>query len=274
MPTRLALALLPALALLLMLPLAGADHVFSHRVYVVGRVVDSEGLPAPGLSVRVDFEGADIRAPCFDSKPEVTGPRGDYEVCRHAHELAPGVRVVVRVGNASREAPLDPELRHASVSLQLEEPAPSRDLNGQREFARAFRVAGRAFALLPSPQPHERVEVTATPLAGNVTAALLSGNETVAEGQARLDEHGGYALDLDVAQLPPDAIVRVQAGREVAEGTASELFRRADLNLVRDLRLAQGPGQDAPGSKTPLGLWPLAAALVTAAVVAQGRRPR
>lgn len=257
---------------LLVVPLAGADHVFSHRLYVVGRVVDSEGLPAPGLAVNVTFEGVRASGRCYDSKPEVTGPRGDYEICRHAHELPADARVVVRVAGAERAALIDAELRHATASLQLPEPAPTNDITGEREFARAFRVTGRSFSLLAASENAEGVQVNASPLHVNVTARLLEGERVVAEASGAPNEHGLYTLDLDVAALPEGAVVEVTNGREHAEATASPLFRRADLNLVRDMRLAGGPGEGAPGSQTPLGGWVVGAALLIGAFATRARR--
>lgn len=257
---------------LLLIPLAGADHVFSHRLYVVGRIVDGEGLPAPGLAVNVTFEGVRASGRCYDGKPDVTGPRGDYEVCRHVHELPADARVVVRAGDAERVALIDQDLRHATASLQLAGPAPGRDITGEREFARAFRVTGRSFALLAASENAEGVEVDASPLHTNVTARLLDGERIVAEGNTTPNEHGLYTVDLDVADLPQGAVVEVSNGRERAEATASPLFRRADLNLVRDLRLVEGPGEGAPGSQTPLAAWVVVVALLSGAFAARTRR--
>lgn len=256
----------------LLVPLAGADHVFSHRVYVVGRVLDSAGMPAPGLAVNLTFEGVQVGGRCFDAKPEVTGPRGDFEVCRHTHALPTDARVVVRVGNASRAVAIDPDLRHASANLQLDALAPARDITGEREFARAFRVTGRSFVLLAESENAEGVRVNATPLLANVTARLLDGGTVLAQGNATPNEHGLYTVDLDVAEVLEGAVVDVSNGREKAEATASTLYRRADLNLVRDMRLADGPGADAPGSQTPLATWLALAAILIGA--SGGRRRR
>ena len=260
------------LGALLLAPLASADHVFSHRVYVVGRVIDAEGLPAPGLAVNVSFEGAPASRACFDSKEEVTGPTGDYEVCRHVHAIADDATVTVRVGGAQKSARVDPDLRHAVASLQLDGPAPFADINGERTFARTFLVTGRMFELLREPQAEEGIEVDARPFHEDVNVSIRSGDEVLANATVKPDEHGRYRAQLDVDELPPGALVRVVAGRDGGEELASVLLRRADLNVVRDSRLAHGPGDDAPGTGTPLGAGLALLALTVSALVARGAR--
>lgn len=260
------------LGALLLAPLASADHVFSHRVYVVGRVIDAEGLPAPGLAVNVTFEGAPASRACFDSKAEVTGPTGDYEVCRHVHAIADDATVTVRVGGAQKSASVDPDLRHAVASLQLDGPAPFDDINGERTFARTFLVTGRMFELLREPQEEEGIEVDARPFHEEVNVSIRAGEEVLANATAKPDEHGRYRAQLEVGELPPGAVVRVVAGRDGGEEVASALMRRADLNVVRDSRLVHGPGDDAPGTGTPFGAWLAVVALGAAAVAGRTLR--
>lgn len=260
------------LAALLVLPTVAAEHVFSHRVYVVGRVVDAEGKPAPALPVNVTFEGVAIGGACIDAKPAETSPTGDFEVCRHAHAIPEGARALVRVGGAERAVPVDPDIRHAVASLELAGPAPLTDIQGERTFARSFLVTGRLFALLPAPLTEESVQVNATPLALNATVELRAGAATLARANATPDEHGAYRAQLAVEEIPAGATVRVSVGRDVAEELASPLYRRADVHVLRDERLARGPGSEAPGSSTPLGAaWALVA-LAAAMLVAQRKR--
>ena len=260
------------LAALLLAPLAAADHTFSHRAYVVGRVLDVEGKPAPGLAVNVTFEGARATGRCFDSREERTGPMGDYEVCRHVHEIAPNATVTVRVGGAERTVPVDHELRHAVASLQLPEPSPHVDVNGERAFARSFVVTGRAFELLPRTTTEEGIPVDARPMGGEVNVTLRAGGEVRAQASAKTDEHGRYVAELAVGELPPGAVVRAVLGRDGAEELASSLYRRADVNVLRDSRLAFGPGADAPGTATPAGAWTgLVALAAVALALGRGR---
>ncbi|HUR69966.1 MAG TPA: hypothetical protein VM370_12030 [Candidatus Thermoplasmatota archaeon] len=263
-----------ALALFLALPVAAADHVFSHRVYVVGRVLDPEGRPAAGVEVNLTFEGIRASVGCFDNRPERTGPRGDYEICRHTHSIPANATVTVRVGELSRTVPIDPDLRHAVASFQLNMSS-AHDVSGERQFARTFTVTGRAFALLAKPIQAEAVEVNATPLIENVTVELRVLDRVLASKVAPPNEHGLFMADLEVTDIPAAAIVRASAGRDFTEEPASALFRRADVNVLRDVRLLQGPGDDAPGSApTPSGAWPSLLAVALTAWAAGSRASR
>lgn len=264
------------LALLLLVPLAGADHAFSHRVYVVGRVLDAEGRPAPGLPVELAFEGLRAGGACaIHARSETTGPRGDYELCRHAHALDSrgNVSVHVQVEGAQAHVALEPDLRHAVANLRLDAPRRAQDVAGDRLFERTLTVTGRHFALLPEPETAESVAVNATPVLGNLTVALFAGGVAVAEARGATDEDGLYRIDLNVTDIPAGAIVRVEGGPDVAEESPLVAHRRADVNLVRDLRLREGPGDDAPGSTPlPLAPWLALGAILTAAAWRAPRR--
>lgn len=268
--------IVPALGALLLVVLvaapAVADHVFSHRVYVAGRVVDAEGRPAPGLPVTLSFEGLNASARCFDAKEERTGPMGDFELCRHVHALPQEARVNVTVGEVSRTVGLDADLRSAVAHLQLPGAAPARDLTGDRAFARTFVVAGRQFALLPKPAAVEGILVNATPVYDNVTVMLRGPAGELANATARPDEMGRFHVELAVSEVPAGALVVATAGPVRAEESASALFRRVDVALVHDLRLAAGPGDEAPGSDVPAPAGLAAVALGAAAWAVMRRR--
>lgn len=267
-----------AAALAVVLLAAGfavAEHAFSHRVHVVGRVLDADGQPVPGLAVNVTFVNITPSGRCFDVTDERTGPTGDYMVCRHTHALPRDGRVVVRVGDASREVAVDHDLRHATANVRLATPRAARDFEGDLEFGRTVLVVGRAFTLLPAPANEESVVVNATPIGGNLTIELLAAGDVVAAKNGSTDEHGGYAVKLDVETLPPGALARVRMGPDATEVALDPAWRRADANIVRDLRLLHGPGSDAPGSAaTPAAAYIAVLALAAACVTcgAESRR--
>ncbi|HWH08590.1 MAG TPA: hypothetical protein VNX21_05275 [Candidatus Thermoplasmatota archaeon] len=267
------LTLLVALALL---PLAAADHVYSHRLVVTGRVVDAEGLPVAGQAVRVAVAGVDATHPCFDAAEAVTGPRGDFTLCLHAHEMTDGVMVNVTVAGASAEAAVDPALRRAAVRLQLPEPAAARDIEGERLFAKTFRVEGRVMRALAGVASVERVNVTSTPAGGEVVRVVLARDGTeLAAGNATTNEHGDYALDLDAGDVER-ARVRIEVAEGRLEAPASARFRRADLDLVFPAPEAE-PVVERPGTRTPevpLAGGVAVAALTLAAIAARPRRGR
>lgn len=260
--------------LLLVATVVLADHVYSHRLYVTGRVLDVDGRPAAGVPIALEFEGVSASLGCFDDPPEATGSRGDLLICRHVHDLPSNASVVIRAGNASRRVAIDPDLRHASAHLQLDTTSPH-DVNGERQFGRTFTVTGRAFALLPESREEEGVRVNATPITANVTVELRVLDRVVTSATVAPDEHGLYRVDLDVTEVPASATVRARAGRDFGEASASPVFRRADVNIVRDLRLIDGPGEDAPGSTpTPMPEWIALAGLALTALVVGGRGSR
>lgn len=249
-------------ALALVAPVAVADHAFSHRVVVTGRVVDVEGLPAPGVRPVLRFEGVDVGGACFDSRDERAGAHGDFGICRHAHVLREGGRVNVTVGDASVEAPLDKDLRKASVLLQLPVARTMRDLEADRTFPTLFRVEGRALRYTTEPQEAEGIPVAAVPLGANVTVSLVASDGTVlATREVRHDEHGDYEAELQVSDVPEGARAAATAGGAAWSVPASPLFRRAEVDLVQ-----AAPEPEVPTNE--IGNVPMSAALAFAGVVA------
>lgn len=256
------------LALLVVAPLAAADHVYSHRLVVTGRVVDPDGAPVAGQAVALTVVGLQVGGPCFDSGEERTGPRGDYRLCRHAHAMPAGVRVNVTAAGASGEADVDPALRRAAVHLRTPEPVPGgRDVEGERTFARTFRVEGRVMTAATGPAQVEGVNVTALPEQGRpVNVTLTLAGETLAAADATTDEHGDYAVDLAVDDVPAGARVRLTTEGAQRDAPADAAVRRADLDLVL-------PGEETPPTLEPPGTrtprvplpWPLAVLALAAA---------
>ena len=232
------------LALLLLAPVAAADHAFSHRVYVMGRVLDAEGLPVPGEPVSVAFEGLTPLGACLGSKAETTSETGDFVVCRHAHGFA-AANATIEVAGLRATRAVDPVLRGVEVLLRTEAPRPRGSIQGDLAFRATFRVEGRAFALLSAPEPLEGVPVNASPRAGeNATARL--GDAT---GTAVVDDHGVYSIDLSVGEVPPGAHVVVEVGGAAWSVEASPVFRRANVDVVSAAPEAflPRPGADVPG---------------------------
>ena len=263
--------------LLLLAPLALADHVYSHRVVVAGRVVDASGMPVPSLPVQVRFAGlaqGDGTTACFDAPSDRTGPQGDFTLCRHAHVVPRGVRVNVTAGNASMEADLDPDLRRVSFHLRLPEASPARDIEGERLFARAFRVEGRVMQHSPTPTAVEGVNVTSLPVGGvPVNVTLANDGRILAAGNATTNEHGDYALDLPAGEIPLGTRVHVRVPGDQRSDPASATFRRADVEFVVG-RASETLIPERPGTRTPdIPLpWPLVALALGVAALAMRRR--
>lgn len=264
------LALAAALVgLLALAPGASADHEFSHRVEVHGRVVDAEGHPVPGARVNATFHGIDAPLKCFDAKDERTNERGDLHVCRHYHELPAGVEATIEVLGASARVGIDPHLRRAYVALQLDAPSDVRSIQGERAFFRNVTVSARVVDALPAPVKVEAVTVPGVPRAGalaNVTLADASGG-VLAAGNATTSEFGDLRLDLPIAELPQGARVRIELGFATRTGELNASSRRADFAIVHTVEAPIPP----PGSNTPLPALLAVGGVALAALLARRR---
>lgn len=263
---------LASVAFLVLVPTTGAEHAFSHRVVVTGRVIDSEGRPVPGVDVEADFHGLDVGGACFDARPPRTGPQGDFVVCRHAHEFSAPVPVTVRVAGEVVEARLDPALRRVDVEVQTMGPAPARDITGERLFARTLRAEGRVTQLVAVAAPVEGVLVPALPLGGSgVRVRLEAGDAVLGEANLTLNEQGDYAIDLDVADVPEGAVLRVDAAGASWVRDVSLPWRRAFTHLV--VAAPETDLDDRPGTRTPTPV-PVALAALALGLAALGLRKR
>lgn len=268
------LILLAVLAVPLVLPLATADHVYSHRIVVTGRVIDADGLPISGVPVALHFTGLSPGGDCFDVPARPTGPRGDFTLCRHAHEVPAGVIVNVTVAGASMERELDPALRRVSLLLRSPEPTPAHDVEGERLFARTLHATGRVMRLNDVPTTVEQVPVPAQPAGGetaNVT--LLAGGDVLGGADVVLDENGDYAIDLALGDVPEGARARIVVGGAEASLDLSPAYRRAHLDLVIPPPEEEVP-QERPGTRTPRVPFSHALPLAALALVAALLRKR
>lgn len=263
--------LVPSLVLLasLVLPSAVADHEFSHRVEIYGRVVDAEGHPVPGAPVNVTLHGIDAPLLCFDAKDERTDERGDFHVCRHHHELPAGVEATVEVAGTSQRLGIDPHVRRAYVALTLDAPWDVRSIQGERAFYRNVTITARVVDALPKPVRMEGVEVPGTPRVGATANVTLTDRDgaTLAEGNATTSEFGELRLDLPVVDVPEGARVELALAFAARNAVLDPVLRRADLVVVHQVEAAIAP----PGSQTPVPLVVAVAALAAAALWARRR---
>ena len=257
-----AVAGLMATLVLLATPLAGADHVFSHRVHIVGRVVDIDGTPVAGADVHVEADDAGWGGACFDTPDKPTGPRGDFALCRHTHALKGDEVVRITVGNVTVAAPVDADARHAWAHIRLDGPAPARDLTGVREFAASYHVDGRFFRILRIVEQEEGVNITARPAGGLLNLSLVHGEEVLATTTTGGGFHGEFQADFDIASWPNGTLLVVEYAGTMRAQKADDAFRRSDVVFLLD---APGPvlTEAPPGSQAT----PAPGALATVAVL-------
>lgn len=178
-----------ACLLALIAPSALADHVYSHRYVLEGRLVGSDGVPLPGRLVEFFSDGEDFPEPCRDGPHQsVTDEWGDFRFCFHHHELAPGTSVGVRSGNASVERPADAAMRRTVVTLR----EPNETGVAPANWSSTYRISGRAWQV--GPTSLEDVEVYGVAVIGlpvNLTVHGDDGSEqrfqTVTDGFGDFD---------------------------------------------------------------------------------------
>lgn len=257
------------LALLLAAPLSAAEHVYSHRLTLEGRLLGADGLPLPGRTVEFVSEGATFDEPCVGEAPRsVTDERGDFRFCWHTHEIPAGARVGVRAGNATTLQGVDTLLRTVTVLAR----DPTRNGTSPAGWATTFDVRGRVWrlgsAILENVEVHG-LTVEDAPV--NVT--VRAPGEPVALFQAVTDRFGDYALRIDLKPGVDPATVGL-----VVESMGVEMRQSLDAASHRnqvDVRLPPALGahddralvelisRDAPGSSTP----PVSPLLVAAIAV-------
>ena len=221
MRTRLLLALV---ALALLAPVAGADHVYSHRYLVHGRVVDAAGAPVPGVEVRFAFPGLQVEGGCGGQAGtqtdafgpvrfvNVTNARGEFMTCAHAHAMpangSASVRVTAPGLDASAEAPVDPEQRWSYLVVRLDAAHPAANAS---LLAAEHTVLGRAWR--PGPATLEGVRVLGATAGGVKVAVTLHPAEgEPVRADATTNPYGDFAVRLPLAAAPGAGRVVVEAG--------------------------------------------------------------
>lgn len=247
-----------ALALLvLLLPAAAADHVYSHRVVVEGRLLGGNGLPVPGVEVNVSAEGEQLAEPCQEPQRPVTDAWGDFRYCYHRHEVAPDAVVTVTAGNASESRPLDADLRRMAFHLRDWTATGEAPDGWDRTFVVEGRVWKRGLARL------DGVNVSGLALARvpvNVSSVDTTGGEAATQ-EVLTDGFGDYAatLRLEEGQRPESVLVMVRAEGETRSSVLASPFHR----LTLDVAFPSGPGaRGDEGARPGTSTGPVSVALV------------
>ena len=244
---------------LLLAPLApaGADHVYSHRFVIEGRLVGSDGTPIPNRTVEFFATGDSFTDPCAEASRPVTDENGDFWFCFHKHGLRVETRVGVRAGNATAVRPMDTAFRRTVVTLE----EPNETGLAPQGWERSFLVAGRAWRA--GERQMEGVRVYGETLGDQpVNVTLRAPGDAGSAFQVRTDAFGDFRVPLRLEEGVDPANVTV-----VLEMWGREFPARLDLGSHRStvaLRFP-APEQDAvetrfvppsplvapPGSETP-----------------------
>lgn len=145
------------------LPLAAADHAYSHRYIVYGRVIDSENYPVPGLTVDLGYEKPfEAEGPCANQPgtetdafgatrtSPVTNQYGEFTFCFHTHSMSrssPGTGILrIESLNVEKKIEFDGYMRYSPVVVKLDAPQATANKTILDEsytvFGRAWKNAG------------------------------------------------------------------------------------------------------------------------------------
>lgn len=143
-------AIAASLAISFAAPHAVADHAYTHRYVIVGRIVDPQGVPLVGANASLTVWGFSTIGRCEDREDtrtdalgliqtrQLTDADGVFVLCYHIHSLpaeAPEKGWIFVNGVAKYNLTLDPFFRWQYVGITMEPPsgvdrstAPVRDL--------------------------------------------------------------------------------------------------------------------------------------------------
>jgi len=262
-----------ALGVLLCLLAAGttlADHAYSHRYVVYGRVVDGPGEPVLGVPVTVTLPAGVSEGSCTltPTTRSTTDGWGDYFYCFHVHSFTQTGSVVITMEGQRFEWPLDSRLRKTVQNVQLPSTDSRKDPSVVAVFATTYTVRGRVWqgqsgALV------EGIRVEGIALTQVAVTATVSANSGRVEERGTTNNYGDYSIRIALPARPTSGDVTASAAAGSGIIPLHPVFMVSDLDII------------VPASNPILeGLqaaWPFLAALgaiVVAAIVVTRYRPR
>lgn len=258
---RVALAALLASLVLAALPLAAADHAYSHRYIVYGRVVDAENDPVPGLTVDLGYKPPfEPEGPCGNQpgtetqafgptrNQPVTNQFGEFIFCFHTHGLSrgtPGTAIVkIESNNVQKDVVFDGFMRYSFVPIKLESVMPTANKTANDQF---YTIMGRAWEASDSELKIEGIGVWGDTLHNkdfNLTVEIDGRpTETIA---GTTNNYGDFSVRIPVESRPTGGKVTLHMeGVEFKSPTASidpEFGVTHIRGQVGDLKTSNVPG--------------------------------
>lgn len=247
-------AALVALAFVAMaiLPLAGADHAYSHRYIVYGRVVDAENNPVGGLTTDLGYEKPFTpEGPCASQpgtetdafgptrQSPVTNQFGEFIFCFHTHAMSrttPGVGILsVPALEVEERFEFDGYMRYSFLLIKLPSAHPDANKTVLDEF---YTVHGRAWRPTGADTRVESVRVYGDTLHNMpVNVTLTADGKEPVRLSTRTNNYGDFSIRIPVTSRPSSGEVTMeidnQTFRSPVENTGITSFR-AEIPKTRD----------------------------------------
>lgn len=250
------------LLLALLAPVASADHVYSHRYVVLGRVVDADGRAVANVTVGFAYHNFTVEGPCGQQPnttteafgrtqtTPVTNEMGEFMFCAHTHILTAqmhpegAIRVLSGAPAAETRFALDPDMRQSYVVVRLPERV---EAASEDALARVATVEGRAWRF--GPTSLEAIPVNGTTVNRvPVNLTLLHDGREEAYGTTT-NNYGDFAVRFNLtAPLSAAARVRVEILGDRFEAPYDAALGVAYLKLNMTNASTSGVSSPAPGS--------------------------
>lgn len=252
-----AVAALALLAVAALAPVAEADHAYSHRYIVFGRVVDSAGNPVPGLNVDLGYQDFQPEGPCANQPntetealgttrtTPVTNAYGEFIFCFHTHRMSDQLvgHGIVRLLDldVTKEFDFDAYTRHSYVMIQLDSVHPNADTDLLDE---SYTIQGTAWRKGGADTYVDGVKVyghTVDQAPVNITFAY-NGKEPVTL-TTTTNNYGDFAIRVPVTERPTTGQVTIEIAGDTetfsVDPTYGTTAAKVTLEKVSDPFLAK-----------------------------------
>lgn len=255
------------LAVSAILPLATADHAYSHRYIIFGRVLDANGDPVEGVTVNfgyTDFtpEGACANQPDTDTEAHgrtqtipKTNAFGEFIFCAHVHSLSravPGTAIlkIPEEDNFTTSFEMDPYFRTDYKVLQL--PHVSAHAN-KTSLDEGFLLQGRLWVPHTGTISVEQIGVFGTTV-NNVPVNLTFTHDGKTESfQTSTNNYGDWAFRVNTTSRVKSGSLTVDANGENRTFAIDEQTAKTGVFTVK-IREEGPPSQVLRGLLIGLGI--------------------
>ena len=219
-------------------PLALADHAYSHRYIVYGRVVDAEGNPVQGVLVNLGYKDFQPEGPCAaqpntgtdawertETRPQ-TNELGEFTFCFHTHDInrvePPTGVISVQEHNFTTEFRFDPYTRMSFVPVKLAHAVDGAD---GAAFEDTYTVQGRLWTPAGERVSVERVGVFGHTVDDtNVTITVEAADGKTYSAETTTNGYGDFAIRIPVDGRLTGGKVTIEADGETFTGDVDPTF--------------------------------------------------